>query len=290
MKVTLAALEKENKRLVSTSKELEKGLENARLAKETAEAVLDPLRVELAASKQSQKEHETKAEQAAVAAEVAAADATDARAALGTLHRVRAELEEARAETVTAKKTLVQKDKEIGAELRETQRRLAEWCAAAATTDSELESCKKQLSETQSELVKLRQSVDGIKKKRASAEIDAADAHASFQSAREKLSALEKNVESVSTELIATKEALAQANSLTDQLTQQAKVAKTENDTITNSVADLEMILEEAVGRAEEETARRHELELEVRRGHFPNPSDCFADCSEYLLIHITKD
>ena len=85
------------------------------------------------------------ADAARVRAADAEARAADATARFEAIDAVRGELEAAREE---AEAKLSRREREVGAELRDSQRKLAEWCAAAATTDVELETAKRELNET----------------------------------------------------------------------------------------------------------------------------------------------
>jgi chromosome segregation ATPase len=179
-----------------------------------------------------------------------------------TLDAVRRELEEARAEAAAATAARVARDGVVGAELRDAQRRLAEWCASTAETELELERTKETLSETSEKLSAASDANESLREKRAAAEMDAADARAALS----KAAAARDEAEA---ELARTKREGSPARAAAEALRRTLRDAEAallasreETAALSASFRETEGILEEAVGRAEEETDARRALEL----------------------------
>ena len=257
-----AAAEREARRLAALANQAERDRDDARAARDASDAALEPLRASLAAARREAEEATRRADLAAEAAEASGADAAAARAEMCTLDAVRRELEEARAEAAAATAARVARDGVVGAELRDAQRRLAEWCASTAETELELERTKETLNEMSEKLSAASDANESLREKRAAAEMDAADARAALSkaaAARDEAEAALARTEREGSPARAAEEAL--RRTLRDA--EAALLAsREETAALSASFRETEGILEEAVGRAEEETGARRALEL----------------------------
>ena len=257
-----AAAEREARRLAALANQAERDRDDARAARDASDAALEPLRASLAAARREAEEATRRADLAAEAAEASGADAAAARAEMRTLDAVRRELEEARAEAAAATAARVARDGVVGAELRDAQRRLAEWCASTAETELELERTKETLNETSEKLSAVSDANESLREKRAAAEMDAADARAALSkaaAARDEAEAALARTKREGSPARAAEEAL--RRTLRDA--EAALLAsREETAALSASFRETEGILEEAVGRAEEETGARRALEL----------------------------
>ena len=257
-----AAAEREARRLAALANQAERDRDDARAARDASDAALEPLRASLAAARREAEEATRRADLAAEAAEASGADAAAARAEMRTLDAVRRELEEARAEAAAATAARVARDGVVGAELRDAQRRLAEWCASTAETELELERTKETLNEMSEKLSAASDANESLREKRAAAEMDAADARAALSkaaAARDEAEAALARTEREGSPARAAEEAL--RRTLRDA--EAALLAsREETAALSASFRETEGILEEAVGRAEEETGARRALEL----------------------------
>ena len=154
------------------------------------------------------------------------------------------------------------RDGVVGAELRDAQRRLAEWCASTAETELELERTKETLNEMSEKLSAVSDANESLREKRAAAEMDAADARAALSkaaAARDEAEAALARTKREGSPARAAEEAL--RRTLRDA--EAALLAsREETAALSASFRETEGILEEAVGRAEEETGARRALEL----------------------------
>ena len=257
-----AAAEREARRLAALANQAERDRDDARAARDASDAALEPLRASLAAARREAEEATRRADLAAEAAEASGADAAAARAEMRTLDAVRRELEEARAEAAAATAARVARDGVVGAELRDAQRRLAEWCASTAETELELERTKETLNETSEKLSAVSDANESLREKRAAAEMDAADARAALS----KAAAARDEAEAA---LARTKREGSPARAAEEALRRKLRDAEAallasreETAALSASFRETEGILEEAVGRAEEETGARRALEL----------------------------
>ena len=257
-----AAAEREARRLAALANQAERDRDDARAARDASDAALEPLRASLAAARREAEEATRRADLAAEAAEASGADAAAARAEMRTLDAVRRELEEARAEAAAATAARVARDGVVGAELRDAQRRLAEWCASTAETELELERTKETLNEMSEKLSAVSDANESLREKRAAAEMDAADARAALS----KAAAARDEAEAA---LARTKREGSPARAAEEALRQKLRDAEAallasreETAALSASFRETEGILEEAVGRAEEETGARRALEL----------------------------
>ena len=257
-----AAAEREARRLAALANQAERDRDDARAARDASDAALEPLRASLAAARREAEEATRRADLAAEAAEASGADAAAARAEMRTLDAVRRELEEARAEAAAATAARVARDGVVGAELRDAQRRLAEWCASTAETELELERTKETLNEMSEKLSAASDANESLREKRAAAEMDAADARAALSkaaAARDEAEAALARTKREGSPARAAEEAL--RRTLRDA--EAALLAsREETAALSASFRETEGILEEAVGRAEEETGARRALEL----------------------------
>ena len=257
-----AAAEREARRLAALANQAERDRDDARAARDASDAALEPLRASLAAARREAEEATRRADLAAEAAEASGADAAAARAEMRTLDAVRRELEEARAEAAAATAARVARDGVVGAELRDAQRRLAEWCASTAETELELERTKETLNEMSEKLSAVSDANESLREKRAAAEMDAADARAALS----KAAAARDEAEAA---LARTKREGSPARAAEEALRRKLRDAEAallasreETAALSASFRETEGILEEAVGRAEEETGARRALEL----------------------------
>ena len=257
-----AAAEREARRLAALANQAERDRDDARAARDASDAALEPLRASLAAARREAEEATRRADLAAEAAEASGADAAAARAEMCTLDAVRRELEEARAEAAAATAARVARDGVVGAELRDAQRRLAEWCASTAETELELERTKETLNEMSEKLSAVSDANESLREKRAAAEMDAADARAALS----KAAAARDEAEAA---LARTKREGSPARAAEEALRRKLRDAEAallasreETAALSASFRETEGILEEAVGRAEEETGARRALEL----------------------------
>ena len=254
------ALEKETRRLTAVTSQAERERDDAVEARVAADAALEPLKVALKEALLETERARSEASRASEMAECSAKDAASARAEMRTLDAVRKELEEARAEAAAATAARVERDRVVGAELRDAQRRLAEWCATSAETEEELERTKNELVLLQTSVETLETSEEDSRVKRAAAEADAADARAARDVAERERDATTAALERTRREFNPDQvETLSRA--LRDAEVRLA-ASREENAALAASFRETEGILEEAVGRAEEETGARHALEL----------------------------
>jgi hypothetical protein len=254
------ALEKETRRLTAVTSQAERERDEAVEARVAADAALEPLKVALKEASLETERARSEALNASEMAEASAKDAASARAEMRTLDAVREELEEARAEAAAATAARVERDRVVGAELRDAQRRLAEWCATSAETEEELERTKNELVLLQTRVETLETSEEDSRVKRATAETEAADARAARDKAErerdETAAALERSRREFDPDRLETiSRALRDAEA-------HLAASREENAALAASFRETEGILEEAVGRAEEETGARHALEL----------------------------
>ena len=254
------ALEKETRRLTAVTSQAERERDEAVEARVAADAALEPLKVALKEALAETERARSEALNASEMAEASAKDAASARAEMRTLDAVREELEEARAEAAAATAARVERDRVVGAELRDAQRRLAEWCATSAETEEELERTKNELVLLQTRVETLETSEEDSRVKRATAETEAADARAARDKAErerdETAAALERSRREFDPDRLETI-----SRALRDAEVHLA-ASREENAALAASFRETEGILEEAVGRAEEETGARHALEL----------------------------
>lgn len=254
------ALEKETRRLTAVTSQAERERDEAVEARVAADAALEPLKVALKEASLETERARSEALNASEMAEASAKDAASARAEMRTLDAVREELEEARAEAAAATAARVERDRVVGAELRDAQRRLAEWCATSAETEEELERTKNELVLLQTRVETLETSEEDSRVKRATAETEAADARAARDKAErerdETAAALERSRREFDPDRLETI-----SRALRDAEVHLA-ASREENAALAASFRETEGILEEAVGRAEEETGARHALEL----------------------------
>ena len=258
-----AAAEREARRLAALANQAERDRDDARAARDASDAALEPLRASLAAARREAEEATRRADLAAEAAEASGADAAAARAEMRTLDAVRRELEEARAEAAAATAARVARDGVVGAELRDAQRRLAEWCASTAETELELERTKETLNEMSEKLSAASDANESLREKRAAAEMDAADARAALSkaaAARDEAEAALARTEREGSPARAAEEAL--RRDAPGRGGGAPGFAREETAALSASFRETEGILEEAVGRAEEETGARRALEL----------------------------